>query len=82
MYLKRNFSTFFTNNKFKMKMSLILILLNVFYIISLVESHGFLVEPLPRHFISYLSPEVPHYKKDPSALYCGTFDHQYYYNGL
>lgn len=53
----------------------------VFYCVSLIEPHGFLTKPLPRQFIHYYRPDIPPFNGDPSALFCGTFEHQYYLNG-
>lgn len=61
-----------------MKLILLLICFGFF---SFVEPHGFLIKPLPRHFIHYYKPEIPLYDKDPSALFCGSYEHQYYLNG-
>ena len=54
----------------------------IFYCVSFIEPHGLLTKPLPRHLIHNYRPDIPPYKGDVSALWCGTFEHQYYLNGM
>ena len=54
----------------------------VFFLIDLVNSHGFLIRPPARNSAWAYLPGFQEYKDDLTALYCGTLEHQYYFNGI